>query len=49
MRRASALAVAFAIALGIGTIAATRSATLAQDAPTGQERFVVFEMFGRET
>ena len=46
MRQRAALAAAAALIVSLGMLAATRSSTLAQDAPTGQERFVVFETFG---
>jgi hypothetical protein len=46
MRHLSAAALAVAVAVGIGVAAG--STTLAQDAPTGQERFVVFETLGRD-
>ena len=49
MRRPTALAaVAVATVVCLSLLASQRAATLAQESPTGQERFVVFETFGRE-
>jgi hypothetical protein len=47
MRHTTTAIVAAAAVISLGLLAATRAATLAQDAPSGQERFVVFETFGR--
>jgi hypothetical protein len=49
MRNKPALAVTAAVLASLGLLAATRASTVAQGDTTGQERFVVFESFGRST
>ncbi len=48
MRRRASVVVGIGVLASLALLAATSGSTLAQGGQTGQERFVVFEMFSRE-